>query len=72
MLTYELWIMVVGGDDDKERRIYKGIKAGLMAAIQDHAEEVDNDMDAYFELIAPDWNYTFSRSADLMDHITRH
>ena len=57
---YELWIMVVGGDDEDERMLYKGdSRQELDQAILDANDEVINDADKYFKLIGPYNIHTF-------------
>lgn len=58
----ELWIMVVGGDDDDERLIAKSNDMfEIRKAIEKYEDEVMNgDMDKYFELSTNHQAYTFT------------
>ena len=68
MNKYELWIMVVGGEDDDERLIYQGNSLKeLDNAVLDYNEEVITDLDKYFELSTKNESYTFYSYADFLD-----
>ena len=72
MNKYELWIMVVGGDDEDERMIYTGNSLKeLDNAVLDYNEEIINDMDKYFELSARGINYTFYSYSDFLSLVNQ-
>lgn len=60
----ELWIMVVGGDDNDERLICSGNIKEIEKAIYQNEDEVIQDADKYFELITSTHSYTFYSHID--------
>lgn len=67
MDKYELWIMEVGGNENK-RIIYSGSnKKELDNAILDNNDEVITNADKYFKLITPLNNLTFYSYADFLN-----
>lgn len=62
----ELWIMVVGGDDDDERCICKGSIKEIEEAVYKSEDEVMYDPDKYFELSTSTRNYTFYSYRDFL------
>ena len=67
MKEFSLWINVVG-DGDGERPLVNGEPMDVIQAVFDTADEVDNDLDKYYELDAPDgWCYTFNTSVEILD-----
>ena len=70
---YELWIMIVGGDNDEERIIYNGSnKFDLEQAVLETSSEVETNIDKYYELITPDINLTFNSYYDFIFDITAY
>lgn len=69
MGKYELWLMVVGGEDDDERMLYRGdSREELEAAIQDADDEVTCDVDKYFEILTPVKNVTFNSYEEFLEN----
>lgn len=67
MSKYELYIMVVGGDDDDERLIYQGDSLKeLDDTVLKYNDEVINDLDKYFELSTESESYTFYSYSDFL------
>ena len=69
MGRYELWVMVVGGEDPDERVIYQGDSLKeLEAAIQDADDEVTCDVNKYFEILTPVKNVIFNSYDEFLEN----
>ena len=66
MGEFSLWINVVGDGDDERPLVNSTDINDILNAIAETADEVDNDVDKYYELNTPDhWRYTSPYSEDL-------
>lgn len=61
----ELWVMVTGGDSDDERKIAESNNIDdIIKAIDECSEEVENDLDKYFELSTEHQAFVFGSMYD--------
>lgn len=69
---FELWVCVVGGEDDDERIAYKGNRFNEVEnAVLKHNDEVITDCDKYFLLNTNNGSYDFYSHNDFCDLVFR-
>lgn len=73
MGEFSLWINVIGGGEGERPLVNSESPQDIIDAVNETADEVDNDENKYYELNTPDnWCYTFPTSAEIIKKVGRY
>ena len=73
MAEFSLWLNVVGDGPDERPLANSTDPNDILNAVEETADEVDNDGDKYYELNTPDsWCVTFPLSAEIRRYMGKY